>query len=387
MTRWNHQRWGQPEDPIHQSDLNSLAGKFGCLEAFKRKKTDAALGTKKEYLTANGKLCAGNAAHSVLARILRNPASRDAALHLSAGDSFSHSQITAAFQQEMQIEADGKQIEWFKENGDKWCDDICVMIGEALSDLSFHVAEVVAVEQAFVTHVDGYWLTGTCDLIYRDANGALCLADWKTGKQVPHPIELDHGWQGAIYAHALRFGYFYESNDRAQGEADAIEIATAWQRSIDAGEGLDAATTWQLERVGAACYSEYPERVRYVQLRDYLPRKRASKKAVKRTEELAWLQMAEPGDHKYVAGDRTGPAWYHMNLREDFTPRLRYLLSSSVSWVRFGRMPPTPGEKCTRCVYREPCLLDGYKPFGKEKRQLDLIAKAAGLDGLDGFED
>ena len=36
----------------------------------------------------------------------------------------------------------------------------------------------------------------------------LSFADWKTGAQRPHQIDLDHGWQSGIYSGALRSGYF-----------------------------------------------------------------------------------------------------------------------------------------------------------------------------------
>ena len=83
-------------------------------------------------------------------------------------------------------------------NGDKWKDECVAMLRGVFETMHQHVGEVVLVEAGFVYQLDGIWLSGATDLIYRaPGSSRLSITDWKTGAQLPHQIELDHGWEAA----------------------------------------------------------------------------------------------------------------------------------------------------------------------------------------------
>lgn len=407
---WDHQKWGRCHDLIHQSDLNGLIGKFGCPQQFKRKKIERATGGFA-YENAGGKLAAGNAVHAVLHRILKSEPARAVVLHhphLPSDPRITDAAIATAYDDEFATEVAGRPVSWYKTNADKLRAECLAMLRGVLDDMHNHVAEVVLAECAFVYQLDGLWLTGAIDLLYRarvdgEPSPHLSFADWKTGAQRPHQIDLDHGWQSGIYSGAMARGYFvpFEAVPKVEGERHrdtveraSVEIAQAWQAVLDVPEGQtylaaegieppqyyldDAVQRWQAVR-----FDEYPERIRYVHLRDYIPYARKQTKMLSRPEEISWAGLEVAAKVSFEKGDTRGPAWYHVNRAESDLPRLRSLLRAVVSWVRFGRFPAAPGEMCSRCKFREPCLLDGYQPIGDAKKQLDLVAKSLDFDGFD----
>lgn len=399
---WDWQKWGTATDLIHQSDLHGVVGKFGCLEQFKRKKEERAIEGKRAHENASGKLCAGVAVHAVLHRILRSPPA--VAAMLDPTQTFARSTLEVAFDEEFNRERAGRPVEWHKVNGDKWRTDCVDMLEGAVANMREHVGEVVLAEAAFVYHVDGIWLTGAIDLIYRaPGSSAISFADWKTGAQKPHPIELDHGWQSAIYSGALRDAYFipFENVPRVDGRAhrDVVEdvctsLAVALQAAIDDGAQTDLngktahdTVAALVAKYGARTFSEFPEKIRYVHLRDFIPYAKSGSKLVDRPEELAWHGLEAPAKVTYSKGDARGPAWYHVVRSEGDAPRLRHLLRAVVSWIRFGRFPAAPGEMCSRCKFREQCLLDGYKPIGDDKKRLAQLSKQIDFDGFDPNDD
>lgn len=410
---WNWQTWGRAADLIHQSDLNGLVGKFGCPEQFRRKKEERITG-ERVYESAGGKLCSGNAVHAVAHRVLRSAAAAAVVLkhpHVPGDPRIGDHSIACSFDEEFERERAGREVTWYKVNPEKWRADCLAMLRGLFDDIHNHVGETVMAECAFVYQLDGMWMTGAIDYVYRarlpdgSVSERLSFSDWKTGAQRPHQIDLDHGWQSGIYGNAMRSAYFvpfenvprpaHPKRHRDAVEEACTEIAVAWQAAMDCddrqaslaetGDSPAARLDAIVKKWGAVKFSEYPERIRYVHLRDYIPYTRKGTKTAERPEELAFYNLAEKAKVPYAKGETRGPAWYHVNRAESDTPRLRHLLRAVVSWVRFGRFPAAPGEMCSRCKFREPCLLDGYKPIGEERKQLAAVQKALG--GFDGLED
>ena len=397
---WDHTKWGEFNDPIHKSDLNGIVGKFGCTEQFRRKKDERASG-QRTYEKAGGKLCAGNAVHAVIARVLRSPEARKAALHPRY--SFPVNTVAAAFFEEFEKERAGRQVDWYKQNADKWMQEQVQLTCGVLNDMHNHVGEVVLVEAGFIYQIDGVWLTGMTDLVYRaPGSERLSFADWKTGAQRPNQIDLDHGWESGIYAGALRDAWFIpgENIEAREGEQhrDAVEracirLAEAWQRTGETMQGtlpeIPSAQD-ELDAIvldyGAQFFGEFPDRIRHVHLRHYIPYAKGGKKTPTAPEDLAWHGLMRPEKVSYSKGDLRGPAWLHVNRSESDIPRLQHLLHAVVRWVRHGLFVAAPGEMCGRCKFKQPCLNDGYAPIGEE-----LIKLQAATDGLaddfDGFGD
>lgn len=396
---WNHTKWGTYRDPIHKSDLNSIVGKFGCTEQFRRKKEERVTG-KRIYEKANGKLCSGNAVHAVIARILRSPPARTAALHPDYN--FPENTLREAFDDEFNKHRAGREIDWYRVSGDKWKSEQVQLLGGLLQDLHNHVGEVVLVEAGFIYEIDGVWVTGMTDLVYLPPNQKrIALCDWKTGKQKPHQIDLDHGWESGIYASALRDGYFIPGENvpdikdvehRDSVESACIELAGLWKKTLgddprqatipgvaDAQQAFDTLTL----NYNAQYFGEFPSRIRHVHLRDYIPYAKGGTKTPTRPEELEFYGLSKPDKIKYNKGETRGPAWLHVQRAESDVPRLRHLLHAVVSWIRHGKFAAAPGEMCQRCKFRQPCLNDGYQLIGEEKARLDEALE--GMD-LDGFE-
>lgn len=400
---WNWQQWGKPHDLIHQSDLNGLIGKFGCPAQFRFKKEERAMGGFA-YENAGGKLAAGNAVHAVIHRVMQSPAARAVVLDPNARNRIQRDQIESAFAEEFFREVNGRPVDWYKVDGTKWKAECVEMLCGLFYEMHKHVAAVELAEAAFVYQLGGVWLTGAVDLIYRarnedgSASDRLSFADWKTGKQRPHQIDLDHGWQSGIYGNALRSAWFvpFENVPQIPGRRHRDTVEAICVQVAQAQAALDEDETPERENVLANLvnafkltrFDEYPEKIRYVHLQDLIPYARKTTKKLTRPEEIAWQGLAEPEKVTFEKGDRRGPAWYHVNRSEADTRRLQHLLKAMVGWVRFGRFPAAPGEMCSRCKFRGPCLTDGYKPIGNEKRRLDTIQKKLeGFDGFDGFDD
>lgn len=77
---------------------------------------------------------------------------------------------------------------------------------------------VVLVEEAiYVELLDGVYIRGTCDLIYRDSDGTLVIRDWKTFARLPS-LDSDLDFQARLYialvmrkykTSAVRFEHVY----------------------------------------------------------------------------------------------------------------------------------------------------------------------------------
>ena len=401
--KWAHQKWGRCADLIHQSDLKNIIGEHGCPAQFQYKKTAAAQGPREPRTTCNGKMAAGTAVHAVLHRILSSPPAIVAVM--DARQSFARSTLSKAYYEEFDAEAGDRTVEWFKHNADKVHEECVDMLFGVIEDMRHHVGEVVAVECGFVYQAGGIWMTGAVDLVYRaPGSKQLSFADWKTGVNKPCQIELDHGWQSAIYAQALKDGYFVRFEDVAvqpgEEHRDALEracqeIAVAWQAMDDAAdEGRQGAAEADLAdaiaRHRATRFGEFPEQIRYVHLRDYIPYSRKQSKVLRRPEELAWAGAPpDARDHKVTMekGDVRGPAWYHVNRSESDAPRLLHTVKAVVSMVRFGRFPAAVGDICNRCSHRETCLNTGYQATGDEAVAIQNIARTVGSDDFDGLDE
>lgn len=378
---WDHTQWGTWRDPIHKSDLNGIVGKFGCTEQFRRKKDARASHAPKVYEKAGGKLICGNAVHAVIARVLRSPSAR-AALY-TEGFQFKRVSLETAFREEYNRERKGREVEWYKVNADKWIEDQISILEGVFADFRNHVAEVLLVEAGFIYSIDGVWVTGMTDLVYRPVSDptSVALADWKTGATKPHPIELDHGWEAGIYSGAIHGGYFIPGETVAEEEGrehrDSVESVC-----IDLAGSIVNEDAEKFASLSAAHsvrqFNEFPKEIRHVHLRDLIPYAKKSKRLLTRPEEIAWAGLTRSDTVHFEKGDKRGPAWLHVRRKETDLPRLRHLLHAVVQWVRMGLFVAAPGELCTRCQFREPCLNTGYGLTGEEADAL-----SAALDSLE----
>jgi len=392
---WNFRQYGSARDPIHKSHLNSIVGDYGCPKRF-RYEMDAAAdrgdSSPDERDTVAGKTAAGTAVHETIARALTNEAACEAIL--SGRWTPNRDAIKRVFWEEFERETGARKVQWYSDNESDVLDDAINMIVGLLSRLHEHVAEIVLVEPGFIAPLGTYWLCGHIDLVYvpKRALDTIALADWKSGKQKPSQLELDHSWEAGVYSSALRFGTFIprESIEHSLAPSGAHvakvggHVSTHPSRYIAERQAIEAAL------IGLACGERHPDAMRlttfpssihYVALHDYVPYERAGSKAVTRLEDLSHYGYDSPptGKHKYKAGDLRGGAWCNVALRETDLVRLEARLRNVVGMIRMGRFIDQIGDmRCARCKHARLCLNDGFESNADESKEL-----ARDLRGID----
>jgi len=331
-TGWRHQTYGTVADPIHKSHLNVFAGPYGCPRKFELDRQY----TEDDTSSVSHTAALGTATHGLLA----------AYLTLGETPPPDVSAVTRALMTwlgELAAEVDPDDV---RERAE-------MILGLYAHGLPRHVRRVVAVEAAFIAPFDEYWLSGHVDLVYEPLTGprTLAIADWKTGAQKPHAIDLDHGWEAGVYSAALRHGTFVPHNGRTRAELEAILIARARAGGL------------------TPTYGVMPSEIYHVHLADYVPYRKAGSKVVTRPEDLRAFGYSEPTKHAYKAGQIRGGAWIPVRLTEHDLPRCKARLRQVVGTIRMGRMYDRPGVHCTWCRHMTPCLNSGYAEHTAAERK------------------
>lgn len=420
---WPYQKYGTTPDPVHKSHLNELTGEYGCPRRFRYQRdaehAEAHGGAARELkATLNCHLACGTAAHETVARALSNPRVRDhlllvpgAALpELDARDKL-ESRVRATFSHELRAAADGREIDWGTEDAESMISERVDMIVGTLGTLCRYASKVLAVEPGFIVELEGVVYSGHIDLVFepRENFAGVGIADWKTGKSKPDPLELAHGWEAGIYSAACELGvflpreavkldkhpdgtwsgtvYFTTPGLHDDGVPRAVPVTVTrpskWQAERD---GLETALQylWTHEPSGvthadAFRLNQYPTHVYHVHMRDFVPYQKAGDKQAKRPEDLEYYRLDRPGKVKYVAGDLRGPGWLPVALHANDVARLAYRARNVVGTVRMGRFFDLVREHCNRCPYKQDCLTGGYAPRGDELTALQDTLKKAGL--------
>lgn len=258
--------------------------------------------------------------------------------------------------------------------------------------------EPLLAEACFIAPLpSGLWIEGHVDLIFqRRKTRCLGMLDWKTGKQLPHPIELQHGWEAAIYSAALARGifvpYYVVDDVRTSGlvrdeltdeQVAGILAAPSYRdaahslvRSLARSHWEDGEALPGYVRV----FGRHPSETYHVHLRDFVPYKRGGSKRVDRAEHLRFYQRAEPGNVSYAAGEQRGPGAYEIFRSENDNFRLDHQLRQVVASVRMGHFPAAIGQACVRCPFKQPCFTAGYEAKGDDAKQ--MVADLKGFDAL-----
>lgn len=386
---WDYRAYGSPTDPIHKSHLNTITGDYGCLRKFRYQQDERWAAADDERGSVSAKAALGTAAHETLARALTNARALPAIL---AGQPPTPEQVATVLGEELEREAGQRTIDWGDESPVSLLADRVAMVHGTLANLHRHVAQVLAVEAGFIVQLDGHWLSGHVDLIYRprDNPDGLGLADWKTGSQRPDPIELNHSWECGVYAAAMHSGTFVRrevlqlSQTPGGWTARAGEItATHPSRYIAERNALESlliamatGATWGPREA----FGRYPTEIHYVHMGDYVPYRKRGKKRVERPEDLRHWGLDTPGDVTFSPGQSRGPAWLPVRQTEDDIPRLKYRLRNIVGTIRMGRFIDMVSERCKRCPYARPCLNSGYGVVGDERKQVVDLVKQLDLD-------
>ena len=351
---WDPKKYGTREDPIRQSDLGQLAGRWGCGKRFEFRKGDEAELGERTRDRAYGVTCRGTAVHETLARFLRAYPKE-----ACAGKHPPRKRFEQVLLEEFEKATGGLEVVWKK--GERELDMLAEgvdMVMGVLRTLPEYAAEIVMVEAKFLAPIEcggkTYYTKGAGDLVFRPRPNprGLGLVDWKTGKTKPGRITLDHGYQFGIYARALEAGLWWADGEIGD-EADAVTIG------------------------------QYPTEIYLGHLRDFLPYKRKTRRAL--TELDAEWAGGMPGDKRtFEAGDLRGPGWYRSRRTEADDARLRVSIRKLVGTVRLGRFIESIDDDCKRCPYRDRCLTEGHELQGAEadalSRALRGVEDHSGLD-------
>lgn len=342
---WNHREFGTASDPIRQSALNSIASQNGCAKRYQFDRiAEAAVGAAP-VRRAHWRAALGTAVHAVIERALTRTWPQMCTLFgpaatverpLEASEGWAPAALRHRVDEVLREElskaagvdpATGAQLtlEWYDEDPETEIGAGAAMAIGGIRTAVERAEEIVACEAPFIATLDGYALEGTYDLVYRRrGDRALCLADWKTGERKLHPILLDHGYQVAVYAHALEHG-----------------------------------VSWPEDDARRVSFGEAPAEIHVVHLRDFVP------------------YVKKPRTPGKKVGDLRGPGWYASRRAPGDVERLRVSLRTVVGTVRMGRFVEQLGEQCSRCPHRAPCL-GATVPNADEQRAL-----AAALGGVD----
>lgn len=334
MALQRHQTYGSVSDPIHKSHLLTIAGPYACPRRFALDRLHPV--TDVDVAHVHELPALGTATHELIAA------------YLSTG------QRPSADVRAVELDIKRWLAEGLTVDPDLLRERAQMVIG-LFRQFERHVARVIACESGFIAPFGPYWLSGHVDLVYAPttAPDTIALADWKTGANKPHPLELTHGWEGGTYSAALRHGYFMDRAGRDRHELEAALIDHALVHGV------------------TPTFGAFPSAVHHVHLADYVPYARAGSKVVKRVEDLAFHGYATATKHSYRAGDQRGGAWIPVPLREGDLRRFEWRLRQVIGSVRLGRLFDMPGEGCTRCRHQVPCLNDGYAEY-TQAEQLDL---------------
>ena len=344
---WNPRLYGTAADPVRQSHLDRLAGRFCCSRRFQFEREEEAAGGAGPRERVYGETIVGTAVHETIKRYLTACPDRTLERRLPSNDRFAE-----VVREELDQAAGGLPIDWGKVRPDDAVRDAVAMVRGALLTLADRASAILLIEAPFLAQIDcgakePYWLKGTIDIVYRARDEGLGLADWKTGKQRPHPIALDHGYQLGIYAHALEHGVFWP------GEERQVEIGA------------------------------FPQHIHLVHLRDFLPYQRRTRKRIKTADEAAFYGAEVGQTINCETGAPRGTGWYAARRSPADVARLKHSLRTIAGSVRLGRFLEHLGESCAKCPFKGPCLNDGWSVDGAEKRQLDAALRGVDLDGLD----
>lgn len=353
MSWW--QQFGTEAMPIRQSMLNDVASQNGCGKRFFYDVEAELNDAKTPRERAPWKPTLGTAVHKVIERGLTRawpemvsifgPGSTRPA---DAGEGWAPLKLRTRLDEVLRDELTEasrskpgeptRLIDWYDAHPEtEIAAGVAMAIG-ALRTTVERARSIVACEAPFRSQLDvelargktnTYHFAGTIDLIYRRrSDGAVCIADWKTGARRLEQVLLDFGYQLSVYAHACEHGVLYPRPPGAEGPQVELE---AW-----------------------------PAELHVVHLRDFVPYVKKPKTAGKKV------------------GDLRGPGWGPSRRTPQDVARLKASLRSVVTTVRMGLRLEMLGEQCKRCAYRGPCLGDGHAPAAGEARELERV-----LDGVD----
>jgi len=302
------ENWGSIENPIRQSDLNSLFGSVHrCPKKFALSKIYPGEGGSVGYRMALGEIV-----HRAMENILKYDKHPNIKRMLSY------------YEKKKRIIYDEKfNVEYYQEMIDKIIQDrVFKMISKRVLD----------VERSFLVEIDGYYLAGTIDVIIKGKNkNEAVIIDWKTGSPKSQ-YEMDHGYQTQIYRLAVEKGTFF-------------------LRPEDTESGKDYYKSYK--KTGQKNQFKKKAKVIFAHLNEVVPARRDTER---KCRHYSAEKMAEDGKVKIKKGFPKGPIYYETRPTDEDYKRLVYAVRTAVAMGESGLFPEAMGQHCERCHLESRCV-------------------------------
>lgn len=225
----------------------------------------------------------------------------------------------------------GRPVEWDGKDPKQEGRAYLQMLKNFLPEARRSIASVLALDVPFSVMLGGIRCTGNIDLLYKNAEGKLCLAKLSFEKKRRSQWLLDHDPELSLQAAALSMGGV---------------------------EGMSLLARW-------------PERLEVLYLRDFLPFKAGSKIYVEHPDQAAYFNVPIYTSVPVSENDLRGPGFYQSRQAPMSVKRLEFSLKQLVAAVRGGRIVETFGDHCRACPWQERCLSEGEHLSRKELELLD----------------
>jgi hypothetical protein len=206
-----------------------------------------------------------------------------------------------------------------------------LMITNFLPEARRMIASTLAIDVRFSVVLGGIRCVGKVDLLYKDAEGKLCLAKVSFERKRHSQWLLDHDPELAMQAAALSLG------------------------------GIE----------GMSLFAKWPERLETLYLRDFLPFKASTKIHLEHPDQAAYFGAPLWSHTTVQEGELRGPGFYLSRQAPMSIRRLEFSLKQLVAAVRGGRIVETLGDHCRACPWQTRCLSEGDQLSRSELETLE----------------
>lgn len=341
--QWDCRRYGTAEDPVHKSHLLEY---HRCARRFRFRRQEEGIGVPPR---AFGRALAGTAAHATLERALPwaiRTGSLPELHHLR--QAYFEAWYTAL----KAAEVDEQTVSWPRAipNPQTFHRTKIAEVFHFIQAAPKTIGTILALEAPVSAEIplpDGsYTMVGAIDLLFltRD-RGRLAVADYKSGGRRPTQFRLNHGLELGLYCHAIRWG--------------KVKLAEPYPAD------------WEVDKDGLVSLGRYPDDVYLVQLSDFLPQQKDSRRQVWMRDECRFFGVAPGSSVAIKKGKQRGPGWYRAKRDESELASLAHSVRQVIGSIRLGRFPPVLDDDCNTCAYRTPCIGESYGPSASERRRLE----------------